>query len=337
MPRPTHPTGEIMDYLHMQLCMRKMNEEHLAEGRIWEVLSFGVGNKNKRVCVEESEKDVVFRGDSEGAKTVFYPYQFQLSVCSNCASVPPGQAWGKCCPPAALCSHRLSQSLHLQSNSIKSRPAANKPWQILSFGIHFGTAVVPSKRGDGEGGSQQSVMYAECLHVLDDSDTSACHRRHQFYLVTALRGNPYDCSAVRTLLIVIYLSGVIMLSRGWQRNIMEEVPNEGWKQGLWSIFCAAWPVTTEETSLQLLSHSAPLSLLSWAAGARPSIYVIGIITICHGAGGERENGWKRSRESGSRGRTESEQKRWWREARTRMRKLGGGRLPLNMKSGIGRG
>lgn len=80
------------------------------------------------------------------------PYRFQLRVCSKRAPLPPGQARGKCCPPAALGSHRPSQSLHLQSNSIKSRPAANKPWQILSFGIHFGTAVVPSKRGDGERG-----------------------------------------------------------------------------------------------------------------------------------------------------------------------------------------
>lgn len=77
----------------------------------------------------------------------------------------------------------------------------------------------------GRGKPAVSVMYAECLHVLDDSDTSACHRRHQFYLVTALPGNPYDCSAVRTLLIVIYLSGVIMLSGERQRGEekMEEV------------------------------------------------------------------------------------------------------------------
>lgn len=100
-------------------------------------------------CVEKSEEDVVLGGDTTKVKTVFTPYRFQL--CSKCASVPQGQAWGKCCPPAALRSRRLIQSLHLQSNSIKSRPAANKLWQILSFGIHFGTAVVPSKRGDGEG------------------------------------------------------------------------------------------------------------------------------------------------------------------------------------------
>lgn len=77
----------------------------------------------------------------------------------------------------------------------------------------------------GRGKPAVSVMYAECLHVLDDSDTSACHRRHQLYLVNALPGNPYDCSAVRTLLIVIYLSGVIMLSGERQRGEekMEEV------------------------------------------------------------------------------------------------------------------
>lgn len=63
------------------------------------------------------------------------------------------------------------------------------------------------------GGGIVSIMYAECLHILDDSNTSACHRRHQFYLVTALQANPYDGRAVRTLLIVIYLRGVIMLTR----------------------------------------------------------------------------------------------------------------------------
>lgn len=187
------------------------------ERKIRERFSHLAYGTQTRGCVVESEEVVILGG----LKNCFTLHISFSSVCSKCASVPPGQARGKRCPPAALGSRRPSQPLHLQSNSIKSRPAANKPWQILSFGIHFGTAVVPSKKGGQRGGSQQSVMYAECLHVLDDSNMSACHRRHQFYLVTALRGNPYDCSAVRTLLIVIYLSGVIMQSRVWQRNIME--------------------------------------------------------------------------------------------------------------------
>lgn len=29
-PDPPIQAGEIMDYLHMQLCLRKMNEEHVA-------------------------------------------------------------------------------------------------------------------------------------------------------------------------------------------------------------------------------------------------------------------------------------------------------------------
>lgn len=149
MSRSTHPAEEIMDYLHVQLFRGTMNEEQLAEGRglrerYEKIFSPLASVTQTQGCVEESEGGVVLGGNAN-------PYRFQLSVCSKCAWVPQGQAGGKCCPPAALGSRRLSQSLHLQSNSIKSRPAANKSWQILSFGIHFGTAVVPSKRGDGEG------------------------------------------------------------------------------------------------------------------------------------------------------------------------------------------
>lgn len=202
IPRSTHPARQTMFYLYMQLFLRKRNEGHLAgrrdmkrkyeeDGVIWPLHRWERGEYCfRRETLRETKK-----------KKVFNPHRFQFSVDSKWVLVIPGRARGKFCPPAALGSRRLSRSLHVQSNSIKSRPAANKPWQILSFGIHFGTAVVPSKRGGWRGGSQQSVMYAECLHVLDDSNTGACHRRHQFYLVTALRGDPYDCSAVRTLLI----------------------------------------------------------------------------------------------------------------------------------------
>lgn len=58
--------------------------------------------------------------------------------------------------------------------------------------------MVPSNRGEGgeveRGPAVVGIMYAECLHILDDSNTSACHRRHQFYLVTALRANPYEAA-----------------------------------------------------------------------------------------------------------------------------------------------
>lgn len=155
-PNPPIQAGEIMDYLHTQLCLRKMNEEHVAGVGIWETDMTSIRNTNTRVCWGLIE-GCCFR-DKTKAKTVLTPYQFQLSVFAKCTSVSPSQAWGKCCPPAALGSH--SQSLHLQSNSIKSRPAANKPWQILSFEIHFGTAVVPSKRGDREG--EASSQYNIC-------------------------------------------------------------------------------------------------------------------------------------------------------------------------------
>lgn len=67
---------------------------------------------------------------------------------------------------------------------------------------------------------------------------------------------------------------------------MDEVPNEGRKQGLWSIFCATWPVTTQESS-SIQSPLSPIALLACVAGqsgARPTVYVRGIIRISYGAG-----------------------------------------------------
>lgn len=151
----THPAEEIMDYLHMQLCLRQINKEHLAEGeyerKIRERCSHLASVTQTPGCVKESVQGVVLGGDNKKVETVLKPLSVSALFVLKCVSVPPGQARGDCCPPAALSSCRLSQSLHLQSNSIKSRPVANKPWQILSFGIHFGTAVVPSKLGDGVG------------------------------------------------------------------------------------------------------------------------------------------------------------------------------------------
>lgn len=157
----------------------------------------------------------------------------------------PGKALGKYCPPASFI------SIDSDSHSICRVTASNQgqeqtnPDRSSHLRFTLGQLWCNPKR-EPSGGSQYSVMYAECLHVLDDSNTSACHKRHQFYLVTALWGNPYDCSAVRTLLIVIYLSGVIMLSGGWQRNIMVEVSNEGQKHCLLSVFCVYQAVTTKK-------------------------------------------------------------------------------------------
>lgn len=130
------------------------------------------------------------------------------------------------------------------------------------------------------------VMYAECLHVLDDSDTSACHRRHQFYLVTALQGNPYDCSAVRTLLIVIYLSGVIMLSREWQKRKKNgQSPKSGEETG--SAEHLIWPFGPfrPQNSPPISSPTLlPLACAADQSVARPTVYVTGIIRISYGAG-----------------------------------------------------
>lgn len=163
----------------------------------------------KQGCFRKSEEDAVLDGDLSKVKTLFAPCWFQLSV-QNVLQYDQARP-----EASAVHQHLLAPAerfLHLQSNNMKSRPAANRPWQILSFEILFGTAVVPSNGGMERGKTVVIIMYVECLHVLDDSDTSACHRRHQFYLVTALRPNSYDCSAEWTLLIVIYLSGGIMLS-----------------------------------------------------------------------------------------------------------------------------
>lgn len=55
IPQSSHPAGEIMDYLHMQLRRRKMNEEHLSEAGLWgkntrKIQSFGLCCTNTRVC-----------------------------------------------------------------------------------------------------------------------------------------------------------------------------------------------------------------------------------------------------------------------------------------------
>lgn len=147
-PDPPIQAGEIMDYLHMQLCLGKMNEEHVAGAGIRESDATRLCDTKTRVCWGIIG-GCCFRGRRMESRNCFHPLSVSVLCLFKCASVSPGQAWGKCCPPAALGS--CSQSFHLQSNSIKSRPAANKPWQILSFEIHFGTAVVPSKRGDREG------------------------------------------------------------------------------------------------------------------------------------------------------------------------------------------
>lgn len=55
-----------MHYLHRQLGLRKMNEEHLAEGgydrKICERCSHLASATQTRGCVEESEEDVVSGG-----------------------------------------------------------------------------------------------------------------------------------------------------------------------------------------------------------------------------------------------------------------------------------
>lgn len=129
-----------------------------------------------------------------------------------------------------------------------------------------------------------SVMYAECLHVLDDSDTSACHRRHQFYLVTVLPGNPYDCSAVRTLLIVIYLSGVIMLSGERQSGGGK---NGGGPKASWGAVVVFWTLVGDarNSPSYLFSHASPVHFMRPTKSvARPTVYVTGIIRISYGAG-----------------------------------------------------
>lgn len=114
MPRSTHPAGEIMDYLHMQLHLRKMNEEHLAEGRMWEGFRHLAPVTQTWGCVEESEMDVVLGRNTKKLKLALASHRFQLFVCPNFALVPPGRAWGVYRPPATLISHRLNRSLHLQ-------------------------------------------------------------------------------------------------------------------------------------------------------------------------------------------------------------------------------
>lgn len=137
--------------------------------------------------------------------------------------------------------------------------------------------------GTERGKPAVSVMYAECLHILDDSDTGACHRRHQFCLVTVLLGNPYDCSAVRTLLIVIYLSGVIMLSGERQSGGGK---NGGGPKASWGAVLVFWTLDGDTPSPSyLFSHASPVHFMRLTKSvARPTVYVTGIIRISYGAG-----------------------------------------------------
>ena len=83
---------------------------------------------------------------------------------------------------------------------------------------------------------------------------------------------------------------------------MDEVPNEGSKQGLWSIFCATCPFATQESSSNLLPHPTHVSVAG-QSGARHTVYVRGIIRISYGAGWRQGGGGGGGgRQTGERGR-----------------------------------
>lgn len=80
MPRSTRPAGEIVDYLHMQLCWRKMNEEHLAGDGMWERDVTGPCYTNTWVCWGIRGGCCFRRGRRESRNCFHPPYRFQLSV-----------------------------------------------------------------------------------------------------------------------------------------------------------------------------------------------------------------------------------------------------------------
>lgn len=152
------------------------------------------------------------RGRSERRTNCFPPSV--SAPRSACACEQPGWARGECWPPADLGSR--GRLLRPPSKSIKSWPTANKPWQISSFEIHFGTAVVPSKPGGVKGGGGAGSSQYNVCRVSAHPGWQQHERLSQetsVLLSHSTAGQSIRGSALRALLIVIYLGGVIMLSR----------------------------------------------------------------------------------------------------------------------------
>lgn len=124
MPGSTHPAGQIMDYLHMQLRLGKMNEEHLAEGRIWEGFRHLAPVTQTPGCFEESERDVVLEGDTKKVK-LFLPLLL-ISSSLFVQNVPRSYQSG---PGARSVHQRLSSPADWASLSICRVIASNQGLQ----------------------------------------------------------------------------------------------------------------------------------------------------------------------------------------------------------------
>lgn len=84
-----------MDYLHMQLCLRKMNEEHVASSGMRERERYDRSFLTQTQGSEKTQEDVILEGDK-----LFPPsYRFQLSV----QKVPGSHQAG----PEASADHQL--------------------------------------------------------------------------------------------------------------------------------------------------------------------------------------------------------------------------------------
>lgn len=60
-----------MDYLHMQLRLRKMNEEHVASSEMRERERYDRSFLTQTPGSENSQEDVILEGDTNAVQTVY--------------------------------------------------------------------------------------------------------------------------------------------------------------------------------------------------------------------------------------------------------------------------
>lgn len=208
-----------MDYLHMQLCLRKMNEEHVASSRMrrrerYDRFFF----TQTQGPVEKSQEDVVWEGDPNTGKLfpAPNPYRCQLSV----QRVPASNRAG----PEASADHQLILALAV-GFSVRRAKASNRGLQQtnpdrsphLRFTLgqlwcHPNRGVGGVWRAEGGAGSSQYNVCRVSAHP-GWQQHERLSQETSVLLSHSTAGQSIRSSALRALLIVIYLGGVIMLSR----------------------------------------------------------------------------------------------------------------------------
>lgn len=202
-----------MDYLHMQLCLRKMNEEHVASSGMCERDTTGPFNTNTGVCWEITG-ECSFRGRRKCSTNCFPPfYRFQISV----QNLPGSNQLG----PEASADHQLILAPAV-GFSVRGAKASNRGLQQTnpdsSSHLRFTLGQLwchPTRRRverwRGAGSSQYNVCRVSAHPGWQQHEHLS--QKTSVLLSHSTAGQSIWGSAIWTLLIVIYLGGVIMLSR----------------------------------------------------------------------------------------------------------------------------